>query len=158
MAEKNKKVTLNYKWLMAIIVSEILVLASYFIYKFLPESTLANGIEYSGMTAVYVLMCAPILCALSLVLYFVSAKKLKPYFFSLYKKAAVAIVLLIPIITTVVSMVFELLFVVESFKLGFTAPFSGSVYESYGIFILVSSAIQLLAWILICLKHKGNTK
>ena len=77
---KDKKVMLP------ILLSDILVIISYFIYVFLPESAFANDVSRPGMTAVYIFAAAPVLCLVSAIITAVFFKKIKQAFDAAEKK------------------------------------------------------------------------
>lgn len=152
---ENKK---SAKSVLPAILSCVLVLISCFIYNYLPESDIANSIENPAMTAVYIMITAPVLCVAALVLLVYCFKKNRAELKTLINGKILFGLFGISAIFDIVSLIFEIIFIISLFKLGFAAPVDGTVYETYGNFILISSILQILGWVFMSLKIKGSAK
>lgn len=117
-------------------------LAALLIFMLLPSSELANGIQYSGKDALWVLVLAPVfsLCGAVNFLYaFLKDFKAwsnflsKPIFIG---AAAVFCGLMI------FNFAVYLSYLITQFKLGFVAPYTGTVYDSLEILLIIVSVLQ----------------
>ena len=158
MAENKKSAEISAKAFVPYIISGIIVIISYFIYNYVPESELANSIEQSSMTAVYLMVVAPVLCVIALILLALGFKKDKQSFISVYKNTAVYTYFGINALICIVCAILETSFVSSLFSLGFAAPNDGTVYETYGTVVLVCGILQLISSVLFSVKLKANVK
>ena len=145
---KDKKVMLP------ILFSDILVIISYFIYAFLPKSAFANDISRPGMTAVYVFAVAPVLCLIGVIISAVFFKKTKQVLDASYKYIVGIAACGVSVLLYLVRFVFEMLYLISQIDLGFLAPMDGTVYESYGSFILAGGIVHLVLWAVMLIKLK----
>lgn len=137
------------------LLSFLLLLASYLIYTIVPVSGLANSVEHSGMDAVYFLTASPVAAFISLVLLMVAFISNKKYLTELLTKKVAIIAFSVTALLILISIILSVLFVVSQYQIGFTAPFSGTKWESYNIFILVSCIIEFISLVLLTLRMKG---
>ena len=77
MADNKKPAKVSPASLIAYTVSGAMLIVSFLIYHFLPESEIANSIEHSSMTAVYLMVLAPVLCLSGLLIITLGFKKQK---------------------------------------------------------------------------------
>ncbi len=137
------------------LLSFLLLLASYLIYTVVPVSELANSVEHSGMDAVYLLTASPVAAFISLVLLMVAFIPNKKYLTELLTKKVTICAFLVASLLIVISFIFSVLFVVSQYKIGFTAPFDGTKWESYNVFILVSCIIEFISFVLLTFRMNG---
>ncbi len=152
---KTLKQPFSVKALIFALVSWVLLLGSYLTYTIIPVSDLANGIEHSGMDAVYVLTVSPVLVFASLIMLALTLFLNKDYLFKLTDSKIMLIAFGINAVMTIISIVFSIIFVVSQYDLGFTAPINGTVYENYSVFILVNVIVEAISIIALSLKMKG---
>lgn len=154
-ATKKSNQSFSVKTFVFGLISWGLLLGSYLTYTIVPVSDLANSVDHSGMDAVYVLTAAPVFAAISLVLLVLTLLLNKDYLFKLSDKRIIFGVFGLNAAMVIISIVFSIIFVVSQYDLGFTAPVDGTIYESYGIYILVNVIAQALSLIALSLKMKG---
>ena len=145
---KDKKVMLP------ILLSDILVIISYFIYVFLPESAFANDVSRPGMTAVYIFAAAPVLCLVSAIIPAVFFKKIKQAFDEAEKSLLGIALCSASLLLYLICFVLELLYLISQISLGFLAPMNGTVYETYSVIIIAGSLIHLLICSVLLIKNK----
>lgn len=143
------------KTLLLAAVSIILLLGAYLTYTIVPVSELANGIDHSGMDAVYVLTLSPVLAFLSLIMLALTLFINKGYLLDLLDNRIVFAGFGTAAAMTVISIVFSIIFVASQYDLGFTAPIDGTVYEAYSRYISANVCIEAIALAALTLRMKG---
>ena len=158
MADNKKSAKVSPASLIAYAVSGVMLIVSFLIYHFIPESEIANSIEHSSMTAVYLMVLAPVLCLSGLLIITLGFKKQKANLLSVYKNTLVYSYFGINALVCVVCAILEILFISTLFTLGFASPSDGTVYETYGIIVLVCGILQVVSSVLLSAKFKSDVK
>ncbi len=153
MAKENIKKNCGPVYYSVTVLAIILMIASDFIYWWLPSSELANGIEHSGMEAVYVLFAASAASALALISYVGG---------SIADKAIISnsvvqkIIFVASVVGIGVSAAITIAFTVFSNSLGFVAPTDGTSWHTLGIVSAVMTLCFIGANIYIFIAGKKN--
>ncbi len=122
----------------------VLSLVGVLIFNLLPVSELANGIQYSGQDALWVLALSPIL------LFVGGAGFVASLFMDMknWKKTLSDVAIYIAIASFAAAVIFNfavsLSYFIMQFSLGFVAPFDGLIYESFAIVMIVFVIWQFL--------------
>ena len=134
-------------------------LAALLVFKILPTSDFANSIEHSGMDAVWVLTICPVFALLGAVCFMISF--LKDY------KAWQDFTTAKPLITgaAIACAVFFILnlyvyfsYYFNQVSLGFVAPYDGTIYKTYEIFVTVITVNQFILSTIAAIAIKRNNK
>lgn len=139
-------------------VSVVLSLASILVYRFLPVSEFANGIEHSGAEAVRVLLLSPVSAVLAVVFFAISFIKLQTSFSAGVLKKIQIGVSGFTFLGLVYNFVASLLFFLKQNKLGFVAPVYDTVWETLLTVMAVFFAVQCILLIFEILCSKGIIK
>ncbi len=116
----------------------VLIIASVVLYKFVPVSDIANGIEHSAKDGLLLLAASPICAFVAAVAYIVGGLTDK----ALVKNSVVQLVifivsavLLVFVFSTSVALLFE------QMSLGFVAPLDNTIWETLGIVNFFAAAL-----------------
>ena len=125
------------------VVGSALAVAALLIFLLLPTSQLANGIEYSGKDALWVLMIAPIasiLGSVSVIVAFMKDCKVWE------KDLTGGIVVSIAALLTgfgLLNFATYLSYTIQQFSLGFVAPYNNTAYEFLAVAAIASTVIHV---------------
>lgn len=109
------------------------------IFMLLPTSELANGINYSAKSAIYVLAVSPVASLISLVLYMLALiKSYDTWCDALSKPCVNGLTALFAIFAVFNFAVFSAYFFLQV-SLGFVAPSGGTVYEFLAVAALIAT-------------------
>ena len=130
----------------------LLSLAALLIFIFVPTSQLANGIEYAGTDALWVLAVSPIASLLGAVLFVLSFVKNFDEWFSTMSKPLVLSMTILLSMMSLFNFGLYLSYFISQVDLGFVAPYTGLIYDKLlTVAIVVTfhqfffSAISLIA-------------
>lgn len=124
-------------------ISFMFALIGMLIYKLIPVSDLANGIEHSPKDALYALLISPIAFFTAAFLFGLIFKDFK----LLQERIDKAILIPVGLIgegSLIFSFISTLVFCVDEFKLGFVAPVDGTVWATIGTVITVFTVVFFL--------------
>lgn len=152
------KINKNNGGLIFTVVSVICSLVSVLVYRFLPESNLANGIEHSGMDAVYALIASPVFAFLALAFFAVGCIKLHKALTHTFPKLAVIGTFAVISLGLVFNFISSLLYLLKQNKLGFVAPVDGTVWDTLLTVMAVMLSLQCILCIVEVLSAKGIIK
>lgn len=171
MAASKINIRINFGAFITYFLSFAFLLAGYLVYSLLPGSeNFTNSIEVSGEKTVRVFMIAPIFCVLSLVAFtvflIVFRKYLKELSFSDNKigKTVISNGIINAFSYGSLSVIIVIILVCTGFafaaynefkELGFVAPMDGTVYETYGWFILAGCVVHFIFLALTTVKMCG---
>lgn len=113
------------------------------IYKILPVSNLANGVEHSPKDALFALIISPIAFLVATVLFCLIFKDFKML------QTCIDKVVLIPVgLISAASLAFSFItsiaFVIDQFKLGFVAPTDGTKWATLGTVIIILTVLLFI--------------
>ena len=136
----------------------ILSLAALLVFKLLPTSELANGIQYSGTDAIWVLAICPVLAIVGAVCFMASfVKDLKAWKDllpeELLRSSTIAIA-----VCLIISVAVYLSYFLKQLKLGFVAPFQGTIYELYSVVVTMMTINQFILSTFAAIAIKRNNK
>ncbi len=122
----------------------LMSLAALIIFVVLPDSELANGIQYSGKDALWVLTLTPVFSLAGAVNFmYAYLKDYKIWSGVLSKNILIGATAVIGS-----SMIFNfavyLSYLISQFRLGFVAPYTGTVYENLVVLLTVFTVHQLI--------------
>lgn len=122
----------------------LLALAALLILKILPTSELANGIQYSGTDALWVLAVCPVLAVLGAVCFigsFIKDYKIWQSYLSepIIKGATIGCTIILAI-----NLFVYFSYTIDQFSLGFVAPYIGTKYETYDLFVTITTVNQFI--------------
>lgn len=103
------------------------------VFIFLPTSDLANSIDYSAKSAIYVLAISPIASLLSFALYFYAMIKDYIVWCKALSKLAVTALAVLFVVFSVCSFITYITYFISQVSLGFVAPYTGTAYEYLAI-------------------------
>ena len=147
---KNKSIVLSFT-------GTLFSLAALLIFILLPSSELANGIQHSGTDALWVLVFAPVLSLFGSAGFLYALTKNLKQLEKFLPKPAVLCVEAVLCLLAVGSFVVYLTYLIKQFKLGFVAPYGGTVYENLEILVISTTVLQFITSALIAVAtKKGN--
>ena len=151
--------------------SFILMVACYVTYVALPESdTITNSLEFSGEETVRFFVAVPVLGLLSCIAFVAFVLAFRKYLIRLSLddnkfgdktignaviRSACYISSVILLALHITSAVFAFILLNDFRELGFVAPITDTIYESYGSFILADCIIHFIFLVLTALKMSG---
>jgi hypothetical protein len=139
MAKFNRKLTIVLAYAGA-----LLALAALLIFKILPTSELANGIQYSGTDALWVLVTCPVLAVLGAVCFMSSFLKDSKIWQSYLSEPVLMGATIACGIVLAINLYVYFSYTIDQFSLGFVAPYAGTKYETYDIFVTVMTINQFI--------------
>lgn len=122
----------------------VLSVAAFIIFTVLPSSELANGIQYSGTDALWVLALTPAFSLVGAANFLYAFLKNHKLWSRILSKTIVLSASLILGAMMIFNFAVYAAYFFDQFKLGFVAPFGGTVYESLQIIVGVFTVLQLL--------------
>lgn len=153
MANQNIKKNCGAIYYALTSVGMLLSIVADVIYWYIPVSDLANGIEHSGMDAVYVLFAGGVLGVIALGVYIAG---------SFIDKAIVSnsvvqkIIFGISAATLLITAVINFAFAIYCSSLGFVAPVTSTVWYGLGILSTVATVIYIGANVYLFFTGKKN--
>ena len=120
----------------------VLSLGALLIYTILPSSELANGLQYSGTDALWVLAFSPVLALAGAACFTASLAKDYKTWQSFIAKDLITGALIATVVCLIASVAIYIYNFTTQFSLGFVAPFKGTVFETYA-FILTLVTIDM---------------
>ena len=151
MSKINKKAVVTFAF-----IGSAFSLAALLIFMLLPTSEIANGIQYSGKDALWILILSPVFSfigAISFMFAFLKDYKLwKGYLtnFALFGFLAVSAVLLVSNFSVYLT------YLISQFDLGFVAPYTGTVFDKLEILVIIVTVLQFTVATLIAVKAKNK--
>ena len=147
---KNKSIVLSFT-------GSLLSLAALLIFMLLPSSELANGIQHSSTDAFWVLAFAPVLSLSGSAGFTYALTKNFKQLEKILPKPAVLCAGAVLCLLMAGSFIVYLSYLIKQFKLGFVAPYGGTVYESLEILVISATVLQFITSALIAVAtKKGN--
>ena len=136
----------------------LLSLAALLVYVILPTSQLANGIEYSGTDAVWVLAIVPVASLVGAVL-FVSSfiKNFNEWVSTMSRPLVTGMITLLGCMSAA-CFINYLSYFVTQVQLGFVAPYTGLVYEDFITVAVVVVIHQFLFSVLSTIAYIRSSK
>ena len=136
----------------------LLFLGALLIYTILPTSELANSIEYSGTDALWILATCPVLALIGTVCFMAAlVKDLKAWqsYISkeLFTGAAAGIA-----VGLVAGFAMYLSNFLTQLSLGFVAPFTGTIYETYAVILTMITIDMFILSTFAAIAIKRNNK
>lgn len=122
----------------------VLSLAALLIYIILPGSELANGIQYSGKQALGVLALTPIFSFVGALNFMYAFLKDHKVWTDILSKPIVISSTVILSVLMIFNFAVYLSCFLTQFKLGFVAPYDGTVYETLEILLIVVTTLQFI--------------
>ena len=123
----------------------LLSLAALLIFNLLPSSQLANGVEHAATDAIWVLAASPVLFLLGgmvfMSAYLKDFKAWKDFLSGAMVKGATGLFAIACIYNVVVSLMYFL----SQYKLGFVAPFDGTVYGD--VLVIIMTVVTIAQFI-----------
>ena len=153
MLKLNSKSTITLAY-----AGSLLSLAALLIFKFLPTSELANGIQYSGTDALWALALCPLLAVLGAVCFMGSFLKDYKQWQDMFSKTNFSAATVACGIIFVINIVVYLSLFIKYFRLGFVAPYTNSSYELYEIFVIIMTIHQFILSTFAAIAVKRNNK
>ncbi len=116
----------------------VLIIVSIFLYKYVPVSDVANGIEHSAKDGLYLLAGSPVCALVSLIAYIVGGLTDK----ALVKNSVVQLVIFIvsAVCLAFVSVTSAAMFF-EQLSLGFVAPLDNTVWSTLGTVNIIAAVL-----------------
>ena len=125
------------------VVGSALAVVALLIFMLLPTSQLANGIEYSGQDALWVLTVAPVASIIGSICCIIAfIKDCKVWEKNLTDGIIISITGLITGFG-LLNFVTYLLYTIQQFSLGFVAPYENTVYEFLAVAAVASTLIHV---------------
>ncbi len=113
-------------------------LASLLIYRYLPASDFANSVERSGMDGVYAFISSPVLALVALGVFALAMMKNKDTYTALLGKTVYSVLGVGFPAVFAYGFVSSLAYLIFQWKLGFLAPFDGTVYQTLHDVMLIA--------------------
>ena len=136
----------------------ILFLGALLIYTILPTSELANGLQYSGTDALWVLAASPVLAIAGAACFIASlAKDFKTWQKFIAKELITGALAGISV-CLIASVAMYISNFATQFSLGFVAPFTGTVYETYAIILTIVTINMFILSTVAAIAIKRNNK
>ena len=136
----------------------LLSLAALLIFKLLPTSELANGIQYSGTDALWVLAVCPVLALSGAVCFIASFMKDYKAWQNFISKEIPFCGAIACILSLAVGFAIYLSYTVTQFSLGFVAPYTGTVYETLGVVVTMMTVNMFVLSTFLTIAIKRNNK
>lgn len=153
MLKSNGKFTVSLAY-----IGSVISLGALLIFKLLPTSELANGIQYTGKEALWVLILSPLFALLGAVTlmyaYIKNYKALQKFL----PKPAVTGTIIILAAFMIFNFCVYLSYLIAQFDLGFVAPYAGTVYESLETAVVIGTVLQFISSILANIAIVKNNK
>lgn len=124
--------------------SAVAALGALLIFLLLPTSELANGIEYSGKDALWVLVLSPVFSLLSTVSFIFVFIKDNNAWNNLLCKPIVMSAIALSGSFGLLNFATYLSYTLQQFSLGFVAPYSGTAYEYLAVTATVTVVLNFL--------------
>ncbi len=106
-----------------------LSLAALLIFVIIPTSKLANGIEYSGTDALWVLVLSPLFSFVGSAMFIASfLKKFSEWTDTMSKPLVTGMIILLSCLSAF-NFIFYLSYFISQIELGFVAPYTGLIYD-----------------------------
>lgn len=134
---RNKTITLAFA-------GAVLSVAALLIFIILPESELANGIQYSGKDALWVLVLAPVFSLAGAINFLYAFLKDKKIWCEAFSKNIVTGAAFVLGAMMVFNFAVYTSYLIMQFDLGFVAPYDGTVYDSLQYIVGVFTVLQVL--------------
>lgn len=126
------------------LLGSVLSLAGVLIYNLLPFSEIANGIQYSATDALWVLALSPALLFLGGVSFIFAFFKDKKNWEGTLPDAAIYSFTAIFTAAVIINFAVSLSYFISQYDLGFVAPFTGLVYETFAVVMIIFAIWQFL--------------
>ena len=136
----------------------VLFLAALLIYTILPTSELANGIQYSGTDALWVLAASPVLAIAGAVCFIASLAKDYKAWQNFISKELITGALAAISVCLVASVAMYISNFATQLSLGFVAPFTGTVYETYAVILTIVAIDMFILSTVAAIAVKRNNK
>ena len=126
------------------LIGSVSALAALLIFLLLPTSELANGIQYSGTDALWVLAISPVAAVISAASFIIAFIKDGKTWSGLLSKPIVIGAAAILAVLNVFNFVVYVTYFSEMLSLGFVAPYTDTIYEYLAIAATMFVVIKLL--------------
>ena len=148
---------LNKKSLMALLTTgSVLSAIAWFIFAFLPTSELANSIDFSAKTAIFVLAVSPITAILGLVSFVYALIKSCNYWCDYACEQVVIAMGGFFVLMNICNVAVYISYFISQVSLGFVAPYGGTVFENLAIMAVIFTAYNILLTVLSTIALKRN--
>ncbi len=122
----------------------LLSVVALLIFIVLPNSELANGIQYSGNDALWVLSLTPVFSLIGAINFLYAFLKDYKLWSGILSNTIVKSAALVLGAMMIFNFAVYTSYLFTQLKLGFVAPYSGTVYENLQVILIVFSVLQIL--------------